>query len=124
LKFLLDEGLSPRVGGLLADAGHDAVHARDLGLRSAADPVILQAAVDSHRVLLTLDTDFGTLLAHSGDSIPSVVLFRGNVTRRPERQAALLLANLDQLETTLTEGALVVIGGNRLRIRSLPIEPT
>jgi len=59
-----------------------------------------------------------------GDSIPSVVLFRGNVTRRPERQAALLLANLDQLETTLTEGALVVIGDNRLRIRSLPIEPT
>jgi predicted nuclease of predicted toxin-antitoxin system len=74
-------------------------------------------------VLLTQDTDFGTLLAHSGDSIPSVVLFRGNVTRRPERQAALLLANLDQLETTLTEGALVVIGDNRLRIRSLPIEP-
>jgi predicted nuclease of predicted toxin-antitoxin system len=124
LRFLLDEGLSPRVGGLLADAGQDAVHARDLDLRSAADPVILQAAVDSHRVLLTLDTDFGTLLAHSGDSIPSVVLFRGNVTRRPERQAALLLANLDQLETTLTEGALVVIGDNRLRIRSLPIEPT
>jgi predicted nuclease of predicted toxin-antitoxin system len=63
LNFLLDEGLSPRVGALLADAGHDAVHARDLGLRSAADPVILQAAVDSHRVLLTQDTDFGTLVA-------------------------------------------------------------
>jgi predicted nuclease of predicted toxin-antitoxin system len=122
LKFLLDEGLSPKVCGPLVADGHDAVHARDLGLKSAADPVVLQAARDADRVLLTLDTDFGTLLAHSGDSIPSVVLFRGNVTRRPERQAALLLANLDQLEAALTEGALIVIGDGRLRVRSLPIE--
>jgi hypothetical protein len=44
-------------------------------------------------------------------------------TSHDARNAALLLANVDQLETTLTEGALVVIGDNRLRIRSLPIEP-
>jgi predicted nuclease of predicted toxin-antitoxin system len=31
LRLLLDEGLSPRVGDLVADAGHDAAHARDLG---------------------------------------------------------------------------------------------
>ena len=84
--------------------------------------MVLQSAADERRVLLTLDTDVGSLLAHSGDSLPSVVLFRGNVTRRPENQAALLLANLDQLETALTEGALAVIGDERLRVRSLPIE--
>lgn len=122
MRFLLDEGLSPRVAHLLTAAGHDSVHARDLGLKSAPDQVVLRSAADDRRVLLTLDTDFGALLAHSGDSVPSVVLFRGNVTRRPERQAALLLANLDQLEAALTEGALVVIGDERLRIRSLPIE--
>lgn len=122
MRFLLDESLSPRVARILNDAGHDTVHARDHALTSAADPVVLQAAVDDTRVLLTLDTDFGTLLARSGDTLPSVILFRGEVTRRPERQAALLLANLDQFEPDLVTGALVVIGDNRIRVRPLPIQ--
>lgn len=121
MRFLLDEGLSPRVASILADAGHDAQHVRDLGLASASDPVVLDAARDHERVLLTLDTDFGTLLAHSGAALPSVVLFRGDVTRRPAGQAQLLLANLDQLEAGLLQGALVVIGNGRLRVRALPI---
>jgi predicted nuclease of predicted toxin-antitoxin system len=74
LRFLPDEGLSPRVAALLRAAGHDAVHARDVGLTSAADPVVLQHALDDTRVLLTLDTDFGALLAHSRAALPSVVL--------------------------------------------------
>lgn len=122
MRFLLDESLSPRVAAILNAAGHDAVHARDHGLTSATDPLVLQAAVEDTRVLLTLDTDFGTLLARSGDAVPSVVLFRGEVTRRPDRQAALLLANLDQFEPDLIAGALVVIGDNRIRVRPLPIQ--
>jgi len=57
LRFLLDEGLSPRLVELLATAGHDAVHVRNVGLMSAADPLVLARAVDEQRVLLTLDTD-------------------------------------------------------------------
>jgi predicted nuclease of predicted toxin-antitoxin system len=122
LRFLLDESLSPRLAATLSAAGHDAVHARDRGLTSATDPLVLQAAVDDIRVLLTLDTDFGTLLARSGDTVASVGLFRGEVTRRPEGQAALLLANLDQFESDLLAGALVVVGDNRVRVRPLPIQ--
>lgn len=122
MRFLLDQGLSPTVCTLLADAGHDAIHARDLGLSTAPDPVVLQVAVDDGRVLLTLDTDFGTLLAYSGDATPSVVRFRGEVTRRAEGQARLLVANLEQFDADLAEGALVVIGDNRIRVRSLPID--
>jgi predicted nuclease of predicted toxin-antitoxin system len=122
VRFLLDEGLSPRVADILASVGHDVQHVRDLGLASAIDSVVLQAALNDERVLLTLDTDFGTLLAHSGAALPSVVLFRGDVTRRPAGQAQLLLANLDQLEHALAQGALVVIGDGRLRVRALPID--
>lgn len=123
MKFLLDEGLSPRVVEPLPSAGHDPVHARDMGLASATDPVVLQHAVDDGRVLLTLDTDFGTLLARSRSAVPSVVLFRGDVTRVPDRQAALLLGNLDSFEDDLVAGALVVIGDDRIRVRRLPIRP-
>ena len=58
MRFLLDEGLSPRVLDLLHAAGHDVVHVRDVGLKSAPDPVVLAAALEQTRVLVTLDTDF------------------------------------------------------------------
>lgn len=121
MRFLLDEGLSPRVADLLAVAGHDVVHVRDIDLKSAPDPIILGRAVEDQRVLITLDTDFGALVAHSQATVPSIVLFRGEVTRRPERQAAMLLANLDVIAEELDAGAIVVIGDDRLRIRRLPI---
>lgn len=121
MRFLLDESVSPLVAGPLAAAGHDVLHARDVGLQSAPDPTVLAAAGEAGRVLVTLDTDFGALIAQSGAQLPSVVLFRGEVTRRPSAQAALLLANLDQFAVDLDEGAVVVIGDDRVRVRRLPI---
>lgn len=121
MRFLLDEGLSPRLVDLLAAAGHDVVHVRAIGLISAPDPVILGRAVDDQRVLITLDTDFGALVAHSRATVPSIVLFRGEVTRWSDRQAALLLANLDAVAEDLRAGAVVVLGDSRLRVRRLPI---
>jgi predicted nuclease of predicted toxin-antitoxin system len=59
LRFLLDEGLPPRVAGVLIAAGHDAVHGREIGLMSAPDETVVQAALDDDRALVTIDTDFG-----------------------------------------------------------------
>jgi len=47
VKLLLDANLLPGVGRRLKEAGHDAIHVRDVGLLSAPDPEILQAAADS-----------------------------------------------------------------------------
>lgn len=59
MKLLLDANLSPEVGRRLKEAGHDAIHVADIGLPTATDPVILQAAAKEERVLLTADSDFG-----------------------------------------------------------------
>lgn len=122
MRFLLDEGLSPRLGDLLADAGHDVVHVRDIGLKSSPDPDILRRAIDEQRIMITLDTDFGALVAHSHATVPSIVLFRGQVTRRADRQAALLLTNLEDVADDLNAGAVVVVGDDRVRVRRLPIQ--
>ena len=122
MRFLVDNALSPVVAEMLCNAGHDAVHVRAYGLAAAADAVIFDRAATEHRVVLSADTDFGTLLALREEREPSVVLLRGAVPREPKRQADLILANLPQVADALAEGALVVIDPRRVRIRRLPIQ--
>ena len=76
MRFLLDENLSPKLVDLLGRAGHDVVHVRDIGLVSASDEVVIAAASADDRILISADTDFGTLLARSHANRPSFVLIR------------------------------------------------
>ena len=121
MKFLVDNALSPLVATGLAAAGWDARHVRDYALQAAADEVIFDRAASEGRVVVSADTDFATLLAMRAATTPSVILFRGGVSRQPLQQIRLLLANLPQLRGALAEGAVVVFNENNLRVRGLPI---
>lgn len=124
MKWLIDNALSPVVAALLSAAGHDAVHVRDYGLQAADDTAIFERAFQEDRVIVSADTDFGTLLAQRGQKKPSLALFRGATPRKPTDQVSLLLTNLSSIEQELLDGAVVVIEPGRLRIRMLPIIST
>lgn len=121
MKFLIDNNLSPLLADALKAAGHDAVHLQDLGMQAATDHVVLEQARADERILVSADTDFGGLLARSGASTPSVVLIRRLAGRRAAEQAAIILANLDQVAEDLTAGAIVVLHEDSLRVRRLPM---
>lgn len=121
MRFLVDQCLSTDFAAALAGAGHDVVHVSDVGMARAGDGDVLAFARADDRVLLSADTDFGTILARSSASLPSVIIFRRMTRRRPTQQAALLLANLPAIAEALEEGSVVVLEETRIRVRRLPI---
>lgn len=90
-------------------------------MQAAADIDILARAKAEGSIVVSADTDFGTLLSESGQTTPSVILIRRLGDREPVKQAAILVANLPALEQDLRAGSVVVFDENRVRIRRLPV---
>jgi predicted nuclease of predicted toxin-antitoxin system len=125
LKFLVDSAVSPEVATGLRGLGHDAVHVSDYGLATSTDETILKRAEVEGRILVTSDTDFGDLLAESGASRPSIVLFRRS-SGKPSDEKPLLARALSKPEVcdSLERGGIVVVDPRRVRIRKLPLGST
>lgn len=119
MKLLLDECLHPRVATLLADAGHDVATVAGLNKAGAPDIAVLAVAVEQERLLVTLDTDFGELLARSAAAAPSVLLIRRR-DHRAESITAVVIDVLASSSQSLLSGTLAVAGERTVRFRELP----
>ena len=121
MKFLVDNALSPLVAESLRADGFDTLHVRDIGIQDASDSIIFEQAEKEDRILVSADTDFALILAKRNAAKPSIILFRGEVSRIPSKQAAILRNNLESVRDDLRKGAVVVFDGQRIRIRPLPL---
>jgi len=62
VRFLIDNALSPQLTEKLRAAGHDAHHVREHNMQYATDEAIFDLAAAENRILVSADTDFGTIV--------------------------------------------------------------
>jgi predicted nuclease of predicted toxin-antitoxin system len=120
MKLLVDMNLSPAWVPYLLVAGIESVHWSTVGDPRAKDSEVMAWARQNQCVLFTHDLDFGTLLANTRSSKPSVIQVRTQEVT-PDALGAKLIVVLRQFETALNEGALVTIDERRARVRILPL---
>src|ERR1700675_4165013 len=115
IKLLIDMNLSPDWVATLARHGWAAVHWSAIGDPRATDRTLMDWAIANGYVVFTHDLDFGTMLALTHATGPSVLQVRGqNVL--PEHMGPVVVAALRQHEAALEAGALVVVEEKKSRV--------
>ncbi len=120
MKLVVDMNLSPAWVEVLREAGFETIHWSEVGQPTDSDEVILTWALEHQHIVLTHDLDFGSILAATKASAPSVLQLRGEDVS-PDGSSALVMESLRRFETILKAGALVSIDTRRQRARVLPI---
>ena len=78
-------------------------------------------ALRDDRIIVSADTDFGAILAHTRATKPSVILVRALIERRPPELAGIIAANLDTIREHLDAGAIAAFTRDGIRVRPLPL---
>lgn len=120
LKIVIDVNLSPDWVDTLAQIGYRSVHWSAVGAPNARDEEIMACARSNNHIVFTHDLDFGTMLALTRATGPSVLQVRGQDVL-PDHMGSVVSAALAQHEADLIAGALVVVDESRARVRLLPI---
>ena len=112
--------LSPDWVPVLKLHGWSAVHWSTVGDPRDSDQEIMDWAVKHEYVVFTHDLDFGTMLALSHATGPSVLQVRAEDVL-PDRLESIVIAALKQHYADLASGSLVVVDESKTRVRILPI---
>ena len=107
----IDAHLSPAIAVWITSTfGITAIALRDIGLRDAEDPEILEAAKAEGVVLMTKDSDFVDLANRFG-APPKIIWLRCGNTSNAQLQNILRSTLLDSLELLRSGEVLVEIRG-------------
>ena len=96
--------------------GHDAVSVVESGLSGADHLAVRHAAIDTGRILVTLDGDFGNVIRFPPSATPGVLRLR---LRPPTEEAitASLRFAIARLAGVCLTGKLIVVDERKIRIR-------
>ena len=110
MKFLADQDVWKATVDLLRAWGHDVITARESGLTRASDEELLAKAASAGRLLITRDSDFGSLV------------FLGTIPSRGVVFLRILPKTQDEVHIEL-KGLLGVHSEDELRKSFCTVEP-
>ena len=118
MKWLADENFPIPAFHVLVKSGLDIQHIA-FESPSISDVAVIEYAVLSQRIILTFDSDFGTLIFHKGYAPPGVVYFR-IYDFTPDEPAKIFM---QLLELPLTfEGNFITVEKEKIRQRTIPFK--
>ena len=120
VRIVVDMNLSPDWIPFLNGQGWQAIHWSAVGDPRASDRTLMEWAAEHGHVVFTHDLDFGTTLALSHATGPSVLQVRAQDVL-PDTLGNVVAAALNQHNADLASGALVVVTQSKTRVRVLPI---
>jgi len=120
MRFLTDQNVYLITIKWLRSMEHDVLTARELGLESATDEMILAKACKDDLVLLTRDKDFGTLVFFKGDRSQGVILLRGRFSEFEDVHRS-LKRMLEEQDPDKVKKCFCVIEPKQYRMRDLRI---
>jgi predicted nuclease of predicted toxin-antitoxin system len=123
IRLVVDISLSPDWVHVFVRHGWAAVHWSTVGDPRANDRTVMAWARENGHVVFTHDLDFGTLLALTRASGPSVVQVRAHDVL-PSRLEQMVVHAIRTYPAQLREGAIVTVDESRNRLRILPIGST
>ncbi len=120
--LLADENVHPEVIDGLRERGRDILTVVEAGLKGHPDIDILRAALDAGRVILTHDSDFGSLAIRQGEPWSGIVHVRpGHISPAFVLQ---ILESVDGIGIEVAFPCLLVAARRgsdvRIRLRSTP----
>ena len=116
MKLKLDENLPHELAAALRGEGHDVHTVADEQLTGESDPVIVAAATDEGRFLLTLDRGVGDLRRYPPGSHAGVLVLRP-VAQDPDSILALIQRLVRTHPLDELRGCVVVVEPRKVRIR-------
>lgn len=119
MKFLIDEDLPRSTANLLKQYEHEAIDARDIGLRGAKDRDIIAHAQEKGLCLITGDFDFSDVRNYPPSNYAGIVILEIH----KEATASFILSLLEGLlkqEDLISRlpGKLAIVEPGRVRLRS------
>ena len=117
MRLLVDEDLPRSLVQSLRDAGIEAQHVVDLGLRGRSDDEIFEHALAGKLALLSADMGFGNILRYPLGSHSGIVVARFPNELSTHALADAVIEALRHLTEKDLHGSLVIIEPGRVRLR-------
>ena len=117
MEFLLDECMPRSSRETLRILKYNFVDAKQAGLSGKDDLSVINFAIKTNRILITLDRDFANILQYKPGTNPGVIILRPSYPATTTDICKLLYRALKNIRKLELKRCLIIVSPTKIRIR-------